>query len=539
MPVNSKHPAYEDALATWTRCRDAFRGGDAVKAAGTRYLPALAAHEEQAQDYEKYLARALFFNATRRTVIGLTGALFQRPPTIDVPANVADHAADITLTGVPFETFALTMAQEVLTVGRYGILVEMSSEDSPAKRPYWCGFFAEDIVNWRTERVFGDETLTMVVLHETVALEEQEDPFVSKTVSQYRVCALIKGVYTQQRWRETRPGNGKWEPFEGELIPRRRGEPLNFIPFVFVGPTTITPDVHRPPLDDLVQVNLSHYRNSADMEHGLHFTGIPIPWISGAVAKDGDLKLGPSTMIEVSENGSVGIIQADGKLLGALVEALERKQKMMATLGARLLEDSGGPAETATAVGMRHSGEHATLRTMAEVFEQALTACWRWHAWWMGTEETPADVDAKATLNKEFFAIKASAEDVKALLLLVQSDEIAYATFYEGLQKGGWVREGVTADEEQEEIQTDSEMSAEGGGEGTPLPVPDPGASEGESYAAQAGDELIEEGNPWEIVKRGRKFLVVQSITNRIVGTHDTKEAALAHLRALEANVEE
>ena len=43
-------------------------------------------------------------------------------------------------------------------------------------------------------------------------------------------------------------------------------------------------------------------------------------------------------------------------------------------------------------------------------------------------------------------------------------------------------------------------------------------------------------GMPWEIKKRGSKWVVVKKGTTRVYGTHDTRQEAVAQLRALYAS---
>lgn len=49
------------------------------------------------------------------------------------------------------------------------------------------------------------------------------------------------------------------------------------------------------------------------------------------------------------------------------------------------------------------------------------------------------------------------------------------------------------------------------------------------------GDELIVEGNPWRVVLRDGKYLVIKVSDGSVAGTHDTEEEARAQQRALEA----
>jgi len=120
MPVDTPHPSYVAMLPQWRRCRDAAAGSDAVKAAGDIYLPRLDSHKigvpgitssAATQKYEEYKLRALFFNATGRTVQGLTGAICQKAPKIEVPDIAKEHMKDVTLTGVSAEDFGRDMVQ--------------------------------------------------------------------------------------------------------------------------------------------------------------------------------------------------------------------------------------------------------------------------------------------------------------------------------------------------------------------------------------------------------------------------------------------
>jgi len=70
---------------------------------------------------------------------------------------------------------------------------------------------------------------------------------------------------------------------------------------------------------------------------------------------------------------------------------------------------------------------------------------------------------------------------------------------------------------------------------------------DGIKYESDSSDgpedgDVVEEGNPWNIQKRGEKFVVVKSIgpnKGRVMGRHDTKAKAQAQRRALYANIEE
>lgn len=455
--VTTKHPDYLASEAHWKRCRDFQAGSDAVKAGD--YLPKPAGMSDE--DYAFYKDRALYLNCLARTIEALGGAIFRREPTVETPNAIEDHLEDVTLRDEPLDVVALRIVKEQLTVGRYGILLDMPEGAADGARPYWVTIPAERIINWRTGRVGADpEQLVMVVIEES-APAGGDDPFSHETKVQYRELSLETGAYQSRVWTAGHSDSAEWVPGPW-VIPMRRGQPLDFIPFTFVGTDGITADVTRPPLLDLVDVSISHYRNSADHEHGLFLVAIPTPWASG-VAGEGTLRIGPSVVWRLTENGRAGMLEFSGAGLEAIREAMASKERQMAMLGARLLEDphAAAPA-TATEVRVKHGGETASLRTIAGAASAALTRLLRWHVWWFtGTGELPLDVAAK--LCTEFFEVKATPEEIKTALLAVQAGKMAFETFYQILEKGGWAREGVSAKDELEEIERE-----------TPPPVDDP-----------------------------------------------------------------
>ena len=454
MPVNTPRTDYTDAAATWEQMRDVYSGRAAVIKAGEKYTPKLPAASPAAQD--AYLNRGNFYNALRRTVTGLVGGIYQKAPRFDVPSRARPWLDDITLTHIPMAAFALEATSEVLLMARFGVLVEMASATPYGEtRPYLVSYHAENVINWRTSSLGGDEVLTLVVLRETPTILDDKDPFQVKPVEQYRVLSLDEDLrYTQQLWR--RPDqSGDFAPYGEAVIPLRRGEPLNFIPFTFLAPSYSAVDIKDPPLLDLANISLAHWRNSCDHEQGLHLVALPTPYVSGMKGGGDDsiLQIGPSTVWMLDKDGKAGMVEFTGAGMKALETALEQKQHQMATLGAKLLEEQPTlAAETATAVLARHAGEHATLRTVAESMQQSFRQILQTMAWWDGLEARPLDVPVEVTLNTDFLQVKAQPQEIQTALMTLQAGEISYATFWNLLTEGGWARNNVSADEERREI---------------------------------------------------------------------------------------
>src|SRR5512143_3019740 len=187
MPVDSTHPVYDANVPSWLRARDVIAGEDAVKSAGVRYLPRLDSQTDD--EYAAYKTRASFFNAAARTADGYVGLICRREPTLTLPDKsagvgraLAAFVEDADMLGNSMASYSKNVIGEVIVVGRAGTLVDW--EDEVEHRAYTVLYTAEQIVNWRTERVNGRNVLTLVVLKEHGAAdpESQQDEFTVECV---------------------------------------------------------------------------------------------------------------------------------------------------------------------------------------------------------------------------------------------------------------------------------------------------------------------------------------------------------------------
>jgi len=204
-------------------------------------------------------------------------------------------------------------------------------------------------------------------------------------------------------------------------------------------------------------VNLSHYRSSADLEHGRHFTALPTAWVKGAPAGTAELTIGSPVAWLLSEHGAAGYLEFTGQGLGELRLALVQKEKQMATLGARLLEPLAPVPETATAVRLRHGGDHAALATLALAASQGLTQALRWHGWWRGAPDVEA---VGAVLNRDFIEARLSPDEQRALVLTWQSGLISKWSVLHNFKQGELLPPGRTIEQELHLIEADSRDGA-------------------------------------------------------------------------------
>lgn len=483
--VASTHAGYDKYAAKWKRCRDVSDGQDAVHAAGAAYLPKLKDQEEEA--YKAYVKRAGFYNATWRTIGGLLGMLFRKPPKVEIPKAIEPHLKDVDLAGTSIDTYARQVALEVLEVGRLGIMVDhppqQTGEDGKiipitvavaeqmGMRPTLKLYPAESIINWKYRRVRNRNMLSQVRLEELV--QEPDGEWAEKSVKQWRVLDLDDaGHYRVRVYRREKEADVL---VEGPFYPLMNGKPLDFIPFAIVGVDGVESALDEPPLIDLVDLNLSHYRTNADYEHGCHFTGLPTPVVSGysppGTGKDGTgppekLYIGSShAWVFTDANAKASYLEFTGQGLTALKENLDRKEQQMAILGARMLAAEKKQAETATTAAIHRTGENSVLSAISMAVSEALEWALTVFAKWAGHE-----AEIVYQLNRDFMPAGIDAPQLTALVNAWQSGTLSDEELFDLFQRGDLIDSEKTLGEHQAQVEINAPAPAR------PAPKPDEGA---------------------------------------------------------------
>lgn len=452
MPIDTIHEDAKAWQARWQRCRDAVAGQHAIHAAGARYLPPLK--EQSAEEYRAYLERAGWYGATGRTLQGLVGMVFRRAPVLTAPDAMQAIAADLTLHGQGVDQVSRQVLAEVLEVGRLGLLVEypvdtmgpmtLAQAQAMNRRAYVTRWTAETIVNWRTAMVNNAVQPVLVVLREEA--EDGGDAFAPQKVEQLRALMLDGGRYIQRLFRK---GDAGWEQFGPDIVPMRNGAPLDMIPFFAFGPEELTLRVQKPPMLDLADVNIGHFKNTADLEHGAHFAGLPTPVVSGYTASDGEkLCIGSAAAwVFPNPDAKASYLEFTGQGLEALEKRCQAKEQQMAALGARMLAPEKAGVESSDALSNRHNGEHSHLAGIANLVSEGMRRVLVTVAEWEGIG---GEIDYK--LSTDYTPSGLTAQQLTALVQAWQSGGISWETFFWNLKEGEVVAAEVTEEEERDRI---------------------------------------------------------------------------------------
>jgi hypothetical protein len=448
MPVDSKHPNFKDIEKDWEQIADCIAGQRVIKAAGTKYLPqpnASDVSEENQERYRAYKKRAVFHNATARTVGNMVGQCFAVDPVPTMPEQMLPWLADIDGAGVSGNQQAKKSLAYVIAFSRACIWVDYPKTAAPVSladaeeggiRPKIVLFDPRNVINWRVIPHGAKSKLALVVIREKYI--KKDDGFEAEFDWQYRVLRLIDGKY----WQEVhRPGNGGFTIIERLQPLGGDGLPLTEIPFVFIGAESNDIEVEKPLMLDISNLNLAHYRNSADYEEITYMVGQPTPWLSG-LSDDwverhlkGSIMLGSRACIPLPEGGAAGLMQCETNTLPK--EAMDQKEALMQALGAKLVEKRE-VKQTATEAGINEASETSILASCCNNVSAAYGLAFRWAAMFGNIETAKPEEEILFELNTDFAIARMTPEEAGAVLTLYQADLITFEEARDKLKTGGW-----------------------------------------------------------------------------------------------------
>ena len=416
-----------------------------VKEKGTLYLPMPNPKEDDCLDrYTAYKQRAVLYNATGRTLAGLVGQIFSNAPEVELPGTLANLQGNSDGENISLVQSAKGAADNVLRHGRCGIYTDYTKLDhNPTQQEIQEGVAspiitvhgARDVTNWKYYKKGGKRIYTLVVIRESY--EKEPDPadiFKVENDIQFRVLKIVDDRYIVEIHRKME--NGSYDVFETREPKDSNGKPFKEIPFSFIGAVNNDPEPDLPPLLSLANINIAHYRNSADYEEACFIVGQPTYIISGLDKAWYEEVL--KKKINVGSRGGIALpTGADGKILQVSPntmpkEAMEHKEKQMVALGAKLVE-SDAAAQTATEPNIHNAAETSVLATIARNVSAGFSFALKFAARFAGEPEA----QVKFALNTDFAITKLSPEERNALIAEWQAGAITFSEMRAKLKGAG------------------------------------------------------------------------------------------------------
>lgn len=456
--IDYVRPEVREKLAIWTLIDDCIKGEEAIKAKGTTYLPKPVCSEDDIlvnKNYESYKARAVFYNATGRTHKGLVGQVFAKPSKDEVPTALEPLLSNVDGGGMSLDQQAKRSVSACISKGRAGLLSDYPTLDEERQytkaelgdiKPRIIYYPPTNIINWREAMVNGEIILSLVVLTEKYT--KSDDGFEQETEDQWRVLRIDPetNYVLVEVYRKDTEKSGQFTLASSNYLRSYKQKWFTRIPFTFIGSENNDSEVDDAPLKDIAQLNVAHYRNSADYEESSYLCGQPTPVFSGLTEQwvekymKGKVILGSKSAVSLPVGAKADMLQADPNNLPG--EAMKKKEDQMKSLGAKLIEPKT-VQRTATEVKVEEESEASVLSTIAKNVSAAYRKALFYCSWFIG--EVSED-EIKYELNDDFSANKMSSEERKTLVGEWQSGAISFEEM-----RVQFLKSGIAITEDHEE----------------------------------------------------------------------------------------
>lgn len=498
--VMIQHEQYQQRAPQWEKVNDVVAGEDAVKARGTIYLPELA-HQKDDDDeagYASYKLRAQFFSAAKRTMQGLVGSVMRLPAAMEGLEDSLKQQviAKAGREGESLHHVSSSLLRILTTSGRCAVMVDKSRDD-PEARPYILTIPAEQVVFWVEGDVGGGQVgPTLIAIEEGYEVPEADDPIGNKTKTKPQLRLLRLGIpddatrafagegegqdnsgggfggapvdaliYWQEIWRRSMdlPGTVSGGGVDGlirvdVIVPVKDGGRFwEQIPCDVVNAVGgITLETEEPAMLDLANVLLGWYRNSADLEHGRHLTGIPQPVVVGFQIKEGEkLVIGCNYAWVSEETGaSASYLEFSGAGLGHIADGMKEKERQAALIAGRMLETAPAEAEAFGTVKLRQAGSRSVLSTISDNASEVMgRAIRRWAQWQQPSYDGELGDAISYVLPTDFDAGLLEPGRLTELFMALQKGAMSWETYVFNLVRGEVLPPDVDAEEERKRIQ--------------------------------------------------------------------------------------
>lgn len=473
--INAREAKYQQQFELWEQVRAVLKGKYAVIEIVTclpspqyrnyhantsmthdQRLMAEQCNALNALRVQAYWARGRFFNATGRTHESLDGMIWSKEPEVDLPSSLQYMETNSNGTGFSLREVTQEVTDEVIAIGRYGILVDMPARNSrPTMAEQESGELAPRFVQYKAERIpyyrLNSESNALEEVRLVEFVSEQTSEFEWENKTRVRRLIIKDGVYHNMTYNT-----------DGDLltdiVPMANGQPLNFIPFQFFGSDNNSPHYSKVPLYDLANINLGHFVLDCDNRDNLHFHGQGMTNVYTDMtaeefqsANPNGLDVGAKGRNLLDQNDRIEILQLEAT--GAIATEMERDEKRMIAIGAQLVQDTNTNV-TLGAKEMEFGASTSTLKRISMNISSGMKNCLTWAGMFLNES---GDIEYK--LNTDFVTDDLSPAMIKEHFAIVQGGVLPVETLYETSRKAGFT---TKSDEDLKELALQDDQGTRG-----------------------------------------------------------------------------
>lgn len=472
-----------------TDARIALQGTRAIWANIERFLPKHP--KEEPADYERRSKCSEFFNAYGRTVRGMAGLPFAKPPVLsdETPKVLKQHWENIDGRGNSGIMWTRQAFEEALGIGGVigvvdvqptaagvGKFVSAADEERDGVRPYWRRFTVESLMSWRTVIDRGQERPSQIVLRETYDDEDGEFGDIERV--RYLVyrhplgsinadtgvrrddAAVTLQVYEQVTEKE----QVVFLPGEVRRITNVSGIPVE----VYLGGHPTSDMTALPTLLDLLDTNLGLLRVSNNRRWLMELCCVPIPVRkggppikavgSGDARKKPDETIAPNRMQIVGPDGDFYWAEPKGTAFGPSADEIKMLEARMAALGLAFLASDTRAAETARAKEIDATVQNSSLAAMCDTFDDWVERMMLRHAEFLRVQITDAGGGVSGgefQTNRDYQMVTADPAKIEGYSKMAERGQLTLETLWRIMQDAGALPDDFDAKQERERLAFD------------------------------------------------------------------------------------
>lgn len=452
MGVESVSSTVSKMLGEAEPVRDIIKGGAHMRSRGEVYLPKFPV--ESADDYKARKDSTWLFNGVKKARDDIAGRVFEKPVVLaDQEGPLFEWCQNIDLEGRDLSNFAADVFKA--SIGGPGISFIMA--DAPPRgeevtrgqaeamglRPYLVGLSLEQVVGWKWELANNAPVLTQFRIMEEVE-DETRDEYSDDTVQQIRVLSLEEGRVVVRLFRKN--DKDKWVQ-HGDDMPT--DFPQIYVVPIYTGRTGFF--TAEPPLAEIAELNLAHWRVQSDKSNCLHKSLSPLLFMKqmAELGEGGDVVVNSAGFgfTGSSDSADMKWVEITGSGIEAGSNELEEIKDQMKQMGLQLISERIG-VSTATGDSIDEGKTVTRIRMWADDLKDAIEIALGWMAEIAGIE-----AETEVVISKDFGVLgNLPMSDVKDMYL---SGVISKETYIKEAQRRGVLDESVNPDDEGERVETE------------------------------------------------------------------------------------
>jgi len=453
---DSPSAAWHSMIRTWDKIDAVLSGTEAIRLKGETYLPRYESEKET--NYRNRLIRAVLTNVSSQTLESWVGRPFSDPIVMtDIPEVLSGVLEDVDLQGNAVGVFARKWFREGLGKALAHVLVDfpaisiegerqrtLADDLREGRRPFWSFIKPENLIFAASIVRNGKEILTHVRIREG---ESARDEWGEKYLRRVRTFDHDPDTGITE-FSVYEPGE-KQEEWRRIVGPSRID--LDRIPLVTFYADRVGLMTGKPPIEDLVDLNVSHWQHSSDQDNILIVARFPLLCASGVSQEQVDhVVLSPRKILSTpTEGGRWYFTEHSGAAIAAGREHIRDLEERMSHYGAEFLRRRPG-TETATARALDSAEATSPLQDAAVRFNDVLAQALWLTARWMGIEE-PGKIEITTDMGPE----TTQASDLQTLTTARQMREISRETYLEELKRRGLLADDFDPEEDRAKVEAE------------------------------------------------------------------------------------